>query len=163
MRNISKFLKYYRYKRSFWHDYYWNIWFVYHNVFFGSLISRGKKLLAYNMFLNIKYQLKIKEKFDPYFVFLIAMMKISPSVLLIPLKRSGVIQGVPFPITDRKKVTFAIKWVIKLLKDSKKVVTVARIVELLVSSIYGRGATIKKKRMYYFKGINNRGLLKFYK
>lgn len=96
-------------------------------------------------------------------IFLISMIKVSPSVWLVPLKRSGIIQGIPFPITIRKRVTFAVKWIVKLLKDSNGVVTVSKIVELLVSSIYGRGATITKKKMYYFTGISNRGLLKFYK
>lgn len=35
-------------------------------------------------------------------------MKITPDLLLFPLKLGGVLQGVPLPITERKQFTFAV-------------------------------------------------------
>lgn len=35
-------------------------------------------------------------------------MKITPDLLLFPLKLGGVSQGVPLPITERKQFTFAV-------------------------------------------------------
>jgi len=77
--------------------------------FFGSLLFRGKKILAFNTFLQIKNGLKRKEKFDPFLVFLVAMMKITPSLVLLPIRKSGALHGVPFPISQRKQITFAVK------------------------------------------------------
>jgi ribosomal protein S7 len=85
------------------------MWFSYHNIFFGALIFRGKKAHAFNMFLRIKEQLKLRERFDPSLVFYVAMLKITPNVVLFPVKRSGVMEAAPFPIGSRKQVTFAVK------------------------------------------------------
>lgn len=85
------------------------MWFSYHNIFFGSLIFRGKKAKAFNMFLKIKEQLKLKERFDPSMVFYVAMLRITPNVMLFPVKKAGVTEAAPFPIGGRKQVTFAVK------------------------------------------------------
>lgn len=81
----------------------------YHKKFFGSLIFKGKKLYAYNFFSNIKFQLKINESFDPFFVFLISMVRITPSIFFI-YKRMGRLKlGIPLPIKENKQFVFAIK------------------------------------------------------
>jgi ribosomal protein S7 len=36
------------------------------------------------------------------------MMKITPTVLLVPLKLSGTVHGVPVAISERKQYTFAV-------------------------------------------------------
>src|ERR1700753_931804 len=118
MRFAKRSFKKKRFKYSSGSSFYLQLWFNFHYTFFGSLIFRGKKILAFNTFLKIKNGLKIKEQFDPSLVFLIAMMKISPVIILLPIKNSGMVQGVPFPINKRKQVTFAVRWVIKLLRDN---------------------------------------------
>lgn len=74
-------------------------------------------------------------------------MKISPGVTLFPIKKSGVVQGAPFPISRRKQITFAIKWVVKLLKDNSRAVTVLRMADLLSEAIHDRGKSIAKKKL----------------
>ena len=61
------------------------------------------------MVLNIKSVLKFKGDLDPSLLFFVAMVKVSPSVILFPIKKSGVVQRTPFPISRRKQVTFAVK------------------------------------------------------
>jgi len=72
-------------------------------VFFGSLIFSGFKLVAFNNFIKIKQGLKKKEFLDPYKLFLVAMMMITPNIYLLPLKLGGRAVGVPLPITEKKK------------------------------------------------------------
>lgn len=43
-----------------------------------------------------------------FWVFLIALMKITPEVLLFPKKRGGGVQLVPLPISERKQYTFGV-------------------------------------------------------
>lgn len=62
----------------------------YHNLFYRSLIFKGKKLWAFNFLCNLKYELKIKENIEPFWIFLVALIKISPEVLLFPKKRGSV-------------------------------------------------------------------------
>jgi len=40
---------------------------------------------------------------------MLSMMKITPGILLVPLKIGGVVQGVPVAISERKQYTFATK------------------------------------------------------
>jgi ribosomal protein S7 len=78
-------------------------------LFFGFLIIKGKKIKAFNTFLKIKNQLKKRECFDPALIFLVALIKVTPVVILRPYKVSGVVYGVPLPITYKKQFTFACK------------------------------------------------------
>jgi len=128
-------------------------------VFFGSLIFSGFKLVAFNNFVKIKQGLKKKEFFDPYKLFLVAMMMVTPNIYLLPLKLGGRAVGVPLPITEKKKVTMGVKFLVKLLKDKNHVLSVEAVVELLVFSIYGKGLSIEKKQAVNKIGSLNRHLL----
>lgn len=67
------------------------------------------------------------------------------------------------PICERKQYTFAVKWVIKLLRDKYGSVTTDNIAETLVSAIYGKGLSIDKKMSVYEISTSNRHLTKFFK
>lgn len=162
MRKINKLILL-KQNRKIWYNYYWQIWFRYHTVFFGSLIFNGKKLKAYNNFLKIKQGLKSKEFFDPYIIFLVSMMKITPDIVFLSVKLGGSSKGVPMPISEKKRIVFGVKWVLKLLKDKYKFLTVPLIVDVLVSTLYDKGLSLEKKRSVYKAGSLNRHLLKFFK
>jgi len=53
--------------------------------------------------LEIKQGLKLKEGVDPYMLFLVSMMKISPDILFSPVKLGGATHGIPMPVTEKKK------------------------------------------------------------
>jgi small subunit ribosomal protein S7 len=149
-----------RQSRSLLDNYYWQLWFRYHTVFFGSLISSGNKLRAFNMFVLIKQGLKLKELIDPVKSFLVSMMMITPNIYLLPLKLGGRSVGVPMPITEKKKVTMGVRFILKLLRERAVSLSVKSVVDTLVSSIYGRGLAIERKQSIYKNGIINRHLLK---
>lgn len=111
----------------------------------------------------MKYHLKLREKFDPYLLLFVALMKISPGVTLFPIKKSGVVQGAPFPISRRKQITFAIKWVVKLLKDNSRAVSVLQMADLLSNAIHDRGKSIAKKNYVQQRAIVNKHLVKYYR
>lgn len=72
-------------------NYYHYLFFAYNSLFYNSLIFNGKKLRAFNLFIRFKYLLKREEAFDPFFTFLVAMMRLSPEFRLSALKLSGVL------------------------------------------------------------------------
>lgn len=154
LRNISYGRKY---------DYYSFFGYRYHHLFFHSLIFRGRKLWAFNFFVQLKYELKKRENVDPFWILLIALSNITPDLILYPLKLGGVIQRVPLPISERKQFTFAVKWVIKLLKDKYKSVTINNLADTLISAVYGKGLSIEKKMSVYETSTLNRHLLRFFK
>jgi len=111
----------------------------------------------------LKYSLKIKEQFDPYWIFILSLICITPDLLLFPLKLGGKVRNVPLGITERKQYTFAVKWVIKLLRDKFKRFTILNITDILVSAIYGKGLAIEKKKSVYMEGSLNRHLIRFFR
>jgi len=105
-------LKYRKNKRLFNYNYeYCSLYFLYkyHYHFFQSLIYCGRKLWAFNFFINIKYGLKQIENIDPLIIFFVAIINISPEVLLFPLKLGGLVSEVPMPISVKKQIIFATK------------------------------------------------------
>jgi len=67
-------------------------------------MNRGLKLRAFNFFLKIKKELKVREDFDPSFVFLISMINITPSLMIKHVERRGVLYKIPFPVSYWKKI-----------------------------------------------------------
>lgn len=144
------------------HHYYWQMWFKYHTAFFGNLIFKGNKIKAFNNFLKIKQLLKRKEMSDPYYIFLISMMKITPEVFFTTVKLGGGNYSVPMPITEKKKIVFAIKWALKLLRDKYKVLKIDLVSNLLVDALYGEGLAMEQKKALYKIATRRRHLLKFF-
>jgi len=100
-------LKYRKINRLFNYNYeYCSLYFLYkyHYHFFQSLINCGKKLWAFNFFLDIKYGLKKIENIDPLIIFFVAIINISPEILLFPLKLGGLVSEVPMPISVKNKL-----------------------------------------------------------
>jgi len=117
------------------------------------------KLRAFNNFILVKQGLKLKELTDPYKLFLVSMMRVTPNIYLLPLKLGGRSVGVPLPITEKNKVTMGVKFVIKLLRDKSDSLSINAVVDLLVAAIYGKGPAIERKQAVYKTGSLNRHLL----
>lgn len=114
------------------YDYYSYLWFRYHNIFVGSLIRRGRKLWTWNFSCDLNFKIKQMEGVDPFWLFLTAMVKITPSIILFPFKMGGAVHGVPMPISERKRYTFAVKWVLKAIRDRDRRLNIFTVAEALV-------------------------------
>jgi ribosomal protein S7 len=90
-------------------------------------------------------------------------MKITPELILFPLKLGGSLHSVPLPINFKKQITFAIKWVIKLVKDQHRRISVSLIADCLVNALYDKGASMEKKLAVYNLGSSNRHLVRFFR
>jgi ribosomal protein S7 len=91
------------------------------------------------------------------------MIKITPSVYIKPLKRKGSDQGIPMPITEKKRATLALNWVMRFAKQKNQNVRPADLANLIILSLYDKGPVIAQKKKSYFVGRANRHLLRFYK
>jgi small subunit ribosomal protein S7 len=107
--------------------------------------------------------LKKNEGIDPLFIFFVAITNIAPEVLLFPLKKAGIINQVPMPISNKKQIIFSTKWIIKLLKDKYSILNLKSVSDLLIDSLHNNGYAIDKKRAAHLLAKNNRYLLKFFK
>ena len=137
-------------------------WFKYHRHFFNSLIWRGRKLWAFNCFLNIKFFLKKREEMDPFIIFIVALFKITPELLLFPKKKAGEITNIPLPIVLRKQITFANKWLTAVMRRNFKRVRVDQVVDTLIKSIYNQGDVYLKISNGYEEARTNIYLTKFF-
>ena len=140
-----------------------HLWFRYHKLLYGRFTETGKKLRGYNKLLDLKSLLKQKEKLDPNLVFMTSMLKATPIIFLLPVRLGSFTHGVPMPITEKKQITFAIKWVIKAAKQSKGSISIPALSEILVSTIYDQGPIYEKIMLTYDTGLKNRHLSKFFK
>lgn len=150
-------------KYSYKHEYFPFMWYQYHHLFFRSLIFRGRKVWAFNLMCNLKYELKIRECIEPFWSFLIALLNIAPDVLLFPKKRGGGLQWIPLPVSPKKQYTFAVKWIIKLMRDKSRIVTSTSLCDVLVQAIYDKGPAIEKKKSVHAIADLNRHLVRFFR
>jgi len=90
-------------------------------------------------------------------------MKITPDFILLPLKLGGSLKYVPLPITEKKQYTFAVKFVIKLIRDKNRIIKIKTIAETLILAISGKGQSIDKKMLDYGTAMQNRHLIRFFK
>jgi len=104
--------------------------------------------------------LKISQKFDPSFVFLVCMLRITPCLMLKAIRVGGSNYLVPFPISYWKKIMFGCRWVIKVLKEQYRALNSKFAAKTLISSLYGLGLSFEKKKSVYFTAKVNRHLLK---
>jgi len=139
------------------------ILYKYHSHFFHSLINRGNKLWAFNFFIKVKYILKSSEKTDPLLIFYLAITNITPEVLLFPFKSGGQVNEVAMPITIRKQIIFATKWVIKLIKDKYRIISIEYISTILIDAIRNQGLAVDKKESIHKEATRNRFLIKYFK
>jgi len=91
------------------------------------------------------------------------MMKLTPKLLLRSAHFGSFTKGVPLPISEKKSVSFAVKWTIKLLKDQNKVINLASLSEVLVQALYNKGVSFEKKKSVYRMAKENRHLIRYFK
>ena len=141
----------------------YDLWHQYHKNFFGSLILRGRKIFAFNFFQTLKSELKRREQQDPFLLFLISMIKLTPKVFLRHSWFSGTTKGIPLPIRLKKIATFTVLWTIRLLRKRDRCVKIHFLCDLLIGALYSRGEAYRKKQEYHKMACNNRYLLRFLK
>ena len=49
------------------------------------------------------------------------------------------------PISIRKQIIFAVKWVVKLLKDKYRILSVSNVSSLFIDAIKNKGVAVDKK------------------
>lgn len=106
MRHLHQFK---RFEGSHDFDQHEQLYTCFSSVFLGSLMFKGNKLLALKFLTQIRQDLKQKDLFDPTFIFLVALMRISPKLLLVLKRKGRAKKNVPTFISLSKRVTFAVK------------------------------------------------------
>jgi ribosomal protein S7 len=96
------------------------------------------KLRTINIFFSLKYQLKLRENEDPYLIFLISMLNISPQIFPKKLWVAGANRVLAFPIYLKKQIFLGIRWLLQYCKDNKNL-NLEKLINILIESLYNKG------------------------
>lgn len=152
----------FRSKKS-WYDYYVYLQYNYYFTLFGSLISKGCKIRAFDFLLKVRKEVKYRELNDWNLIFLVAMMNITPKISLFLLRMGGSNKKVPLPITEEKQISFAIKWLKILSKKDDRVISVLKMSDLICLALYNKGEAVQKKLDTHSLAFESRYLIKYFK
>lgn len=153
MKGIVKQKRKFVYKMEY--DSFLYLYYYYHEYFWKTQLKKGFKLRAINFFYLIKFELKLKENNDPYIIFLIAMLNISPQIFPKKLWVAGASRVLAFPILLKRQVYLGIKWLLEYCKENKRINKI-KLINIIIDSLYNKGEVWKKKKDLYDVCIENR-------
>ena len=131
----------------------------YSSKLLGALISKGNRPKAYKKYANLQHELKMQTGIESYKILYIALLKISPTLQVKFKKVSGKLQPVPSGLmSENKRVTYSIKWAIKLLRDKNKTrnISMKQLATLLIQAMANTGEIIAHKRKWQQVALANR-------
>lgn len=88
------------------------------------------------------------------------MLNLRPLVFLRPVKVGSTFYKTPAPITDHKRRLYAIKFLVQSARDTRGLISVARISALLFS-IYSanKNPALERKFTLYNEALDNRSFI----
>jgi ribosomal protein S7 len=138
--------------------------FRYYDILLKSLIFKGRKLWAFKFLIQLRLNIKQREELNPFWIIITGLVKVSPDFILFSKRLGAVVHKVPLPIRERKQYTFAIKFVVKMVKDKFPRLQPFLVGEMVRwSTLHDGGQSMDMKIRMYEEGIKNRHLLKFFK
>lgn len=106
----------------------------------------GKKELAEKIVYDTLRRLKKELKKDPLEVFEKALSNVSPSVEIRPRRVGGVNYQIPINVSEERKLTLALRWLIEGARDRRKNTPFSQsLFDELRDAYKGTGSAMKKK------------------
>ena len=122
---------------------------VYNNVKVAKLINqimrRGKKTIARKIVYRAFDFIREKTKKDPLEVFEKAIENASPVLEVKPKRVGGATYQVPREVRGDRRMTLAMRWIIKAAKSKKGKSMKEKLAEELISASKNEGVAVKKK------------------
>jgi small subunit ribosomal protein S7 len=122
---------------------------VYNNIivakFINQIMRKGKKILARKIVYNSFKLINEKIKKDSLGVFIKAIENTSPLLEVKPKRVGGAVYQVPVEVSEKRKKTLAMRWIIDAAKKKKKKSMEEKLAEELIEASENKGAAIKKK------------------
>ncbi|PIQ04621.1 MAG: 30S ribosomal protein S7 [Candidatus Nealsonbacteria bacterium CG18_big_fil_WC_8_21_14_2_50_37_10] len=138
---------------------------VYNNVtvakFINQVMRRGKKTIARKIVYGAFSIIKEKTKKEPLEVFEQALRNASPLLEVKPKRIGGATYQVPREVKRERRVTLAMRWLIKATKSRKGKPTREKLAEELIEASENRGAAVKKKEDTHRMAEANRAFAHF--
>ena len=138
---------------------------IYNDVIVAKLINyvmrKGKKSIARKIVYGAFDILKEKTKKDPLEVFEAAIKNASPLLEVKPRRVGGATYQIPREVKGDRKITLAMRWIIKAAKSKKGRPMKERLAEELLAASNNAGWAVKKKQDTYRMAEANRAFAHF--
>ena len=129
--------------------------------FINQIMRRGKKTIARKIVYRAFDIIKEKTKKEPLEVFELAIKNASPLLEIKPKRVGGATYQVPREVKGDRKMTLAMRWIIKAAKSKKGRPMREKLAEELISAAHNEGAAVKKKNDTHRMAEANRAFAHF--
>ena len=113
--------------------------------FINHIMKGGKKFLARKIVYNAFEIIKKQTKKDPLEVFKEALENASPSVEVRPQRVGGATYQVPRPVTGKRRMSLAVRWIIDTAKKKKGKSMKEKLAQELILASKNEGDAVRKK------------------
>ena len=129
--------------------------------FANQLMWSGKKKTALRIIYNAFDFIEKETKQDPLDVFLKAIENVSPLLVVKPRRVGGATYQVPVEVKGDRKLSLAMKWIIKTSRSKKGKSMYQKLAEELIEASQNKGNSIKKKEDTHRMAEANRAFAHF--
>jgi small subunit ribosomal protein S7 len=105
----------------------------------------GKKSTAERVFLESLVLIQQNLKKNPIKILLLSINNVKPVVEIRSVRMRGANYQVPIPLSDNRKVSIAIKWIIATANKKKENSMKVKLKDELIAASQNHGESIKKK------------------
>ncbi len=138
---------------------------IYNNLtvakFINQVMRRGKKTIAEKIVYKAFDIIKTKTQKEPLEIFDLALKNSSPFLEVKPKRIGGATYQVPREVRGDRKLTLAMRWIIRAAKSRKGKPMRERLAEELIEAAGNRGAAVKKKEDTHRMAEANRAFAHF--
>ena len=138
---------------------------IYDNVtvakFVNQIMRKGKKTIARKILYGAFKIIKEKTKKEPIEVFDLALQNASPLLEVKPKRIGGATYQVPREVRGDRRLTLAMRWIIKATKSRKGKPMREKLADELIEAAENKGVAIKKKEDTHRMAEANRAFAHF--
>ncbi len=138
---------------------------IYDNVtvakFVNQIMRKGKKTIARKILYGAFKIIKEKTKKEPIEVFDLALQNASPLLEVKPKRIGGATYQVPREVRGDRRLTLAMRWIIKGARSGKGKPMREKLAEELIEAAENKGVAIKKKEDTHRMAEANRAFAHF--
>jgi ribosomal protein S7 len=120
----------------------------------GALTQRGLRAKAVRRFETALDLLKKRQRLSPSTILLSAFLRLSPEVQM----KGGSRRPYVAPVSEHQRVSLAVRWLLKPLRDSQKRrnVSVRRFTDAVEEALLNRGPAVQQKKKIYRQALSTK-------
>ena len=113
--------------------------------FVNSLLRRGKKTIAYNIFYDTIDKISEQTKEDGFAIFKKAVENCKPSLEVRSRRVGGATYQVPVDVRPSRRATLSMRWIVEYARERGEKTMALRLAAEFNEAYNNRGNAIKKK------------------